>query len=1026
MGIENVIQIVKKAGNTVGNGIAAISSLSTEQVSKIEKKREEYLKQVPNMDDEQTQEFINKNLNVAGIEVYQTYLEQIKTLYRPMEYSSKANVKSTICSVDITKCVTDTQENSLDKLVNVYHVLSSEKCNIALIYHRSIDGCKVTLGVVNTKEKAIPTATKEYYKRLTDALHGNFPGTEISDTPQFGIPQSLEDLTDKNTNHSVAVVSNLASEKSEKFISQSMEKLLDGIVPKSSEEEYTIILLANPVIDQTDRINRLFELYSTLMPYSSWQTNFTQTQGFGVNAGANVGINAGANYGVQLGLSIGRSSGVNEQVGKIDGITQSCCNFAVQHTLDLIKEQLKRLEQSAALGMWEFAAYIISESSVVVNNVAHMYLALTQGEESYLSRSSINMWVSDISNSENEQVAEIIKHVQNLCHPKFGLAAGIDDQFKECLTFPTLINPSTVLSGKELAKALNFPRKSVAGLPVIECAEFGRNISSYDNVKNGVELPIGKIFHMNHEETTGVKLNKNSLASHTFITGSTNAGKSNTVYKILDEAKRNGVKFLVVEPAKGEYKKVFGNNEGVYVYGTNKAETPLLRLDPFSFPEKKIHVLEHLDRLIEILNVCWPMYAAMPAVLKNAVEKSYEDCGWDLVESTNEFGKNLYPNFADVARNVKQIINSSEYDTDNKGAYKGALLTRLNSLTNGINGLIFQNDEITAKELFDKNVIVDLSRVGSMETKSLIMGMLVLKLQEYRMSCDEMNAKLRHLTVLEEAHNLLKRTSTEQITESSNLIGKSVEMISNAIAEMRTYGEGFIIADQAPGLLDMAVIRNTNTKIIMRLPDLSDRELVGKAANLNDSQIAELAKLPQGVAAIYQNEWIQPVLCKVEEYEYDKKAYNPPTEQILKTTLIDFNKSLKIAELLSNGTAMNRELILTEITPILEEMKIASSVHVAILMLLQNPLKEPRMTKLAPIMSALFPNVRKAIESAYSESHKPIDWTVAGENELKKSLNAELKDQVRRDIIQAIVTDYAFNKLGKIDDVELWSKEGLR
>lgn len=129
-------------------------------------------------------------------------------------------------------------------------------------------------------------------------------------------------------------------------------------------------------------------------------------------------------------------------------------------------------------------------------------------------------------------------------------------------------------------------------------------------------------------------------------------------------------------------------------------------------------------------------------------------------------------------------------------------------------------------------MIIDLSRIGSSETKSLLMGILVLKLQEYRMSQAEMNSSLRHLTVLEEAHNLLKRTSTEQSSESSNLLGKSVEMLANAIAEMRTYGEGFIIADQAPGLLDLSVIRNTNTKIIMRLPDFSDRELVGRSANL--------------------------------------------------------------------------------------------------------------------------------------------------------------------------------------------------
>ena len=112
------------------------------------------------------------------------------------------------------------------------------------------------------------------------------------------------------------------------------------------------------------------------------------------------------------------------------------------------------------------------------------------------------------------------------------------------------------------------------------------------------------------------------------------------------------------------------------------------------------------------------------------------------------------------------------------------------------------------------------------------------------MAGDKMDVALQHVTVLEEAHNLLRRTADIQTQESSNLQGKSVEMIANAIAEMRTYGEGFIIADQAPGLMDESVIRNTNTKIIMRLPDESDRVLVGKAASLNDDQIVELAKLP--------------------------------------------------------------------------------------------------------------------------------------------------------------------------------------
>jgi hypothetical protein len=262
------------------------------------------------------------------------------------------------------------------------------------------------------------------------------------------------------------------------------------------------------------------------------------------------------------------------------------------------------------------------------------------------------------------------------------------------------------------------------------------------------------------------------------------------------------------------------------------------------------------------------MYAAMPAVLKESVEKAYEDCGWNLKISNNP---GRFPTFTDLLAMLPKVVESSAYSSDTSNDYKGALLTRVRSLTSGIHGQIFSGNTPSEK-LFDENVIVDLSRVGAQETKALIMGILVLKLQEHRMSqAKDSDNELKHITILEEAHNLLRRTSSEQSQESSNLQGKSVEMLANAIAEMRTYGEGFIIADQSPGLMDMSVIRNTNTKIIMRLPDESDRKLVGKAAGLTDSQIEELARLEQGVAAVSQSDWLEPVLCKVGKFT-DKRT----------------------------------------------------------------------------------------------------------------------------------------------------------
>lgn len=593
------------------------------------------------------------------------------------------------------------------------------------------------------------------------------------------------------------------------------------------------------------------------------------------------GIYRGVNMGGNFGANFARSSNVSATVGMNEGIHQTFTNFSIKHTLEILEEQMKRLEQSTALGMWDFAAYVLSEDQNVANNVAHTYLALTQGDNSYMSQTAVNLWRGDMG-ANSDDAKEICSYLRELRHPLFGLSPALvttkDDDYN---AYPTVVTAATSLSGKELAYSLNFPQHSVAGFPVIECAEFGRNVVRYDSLKGQSKLELGHIFHMNHVENREVFLAKESLASHTFITGSTGSGKSNTVYQMIDAATDQGVKFLVIEPAKGEYKDIFGMDGNVSVYGTNPYISPMLRLNPFSFPSE-IHIFEHLDRLVEIFNVCWPMYAAMPAVLKSAIEKSYVDCGWDLMRSTNKYGESIYPGFADVARNIKEIIDTSEYDAENKGAYKGSLLTRLQALTTGINGTIFVADELTAEELFDNNVIVDLSRVGSSETKALIMGMMVLKLQEHRMAePGRMNSRLKHITVLEEAHNLLRRASSEQSPDSANLMGKSVEMLSNAIAEMRTYGEGFIIVDQAPGLLDMAVIRNTNTKIIMRLPDQGDRELVGYAANLNDDQITELAKLPCGVAAVYQNEWVKPVLCKVEKFEGNSRPYKfIPSEDV--------------------------------------------------------------------------------------------------------------------------------------------------
>lgn len=558
-------------------------------------------------------------------------------------------------------------------------------------------------------------------------------------------------------------------------------------------------------------------------------------------------------------------------------------NKSIEQMLNHIEEQLARIREGEDYGAYSCAAYFLSgrqDSSLLAANT---YRALIIGEGSSVESSAINSWNGQ---EEPEKVSAIKEYLKRCTHPLFGLSiVGKTESLEDFAMY----TPGTTVSGLELPMHLGLPNRSVYGLPVLEHAEFGRNIiyrNLLDQEKSDT-AHIGTIFHMGQvENRSSVDMDISELTAHTFIAGSTGSGKSNTIYCLLGRLKEKGIKFLVIEPAKGEYKDVVGQWADVRVFGTNPLikNMEMLRINPFRFP-RHIHVLEHLDRLVEIFNVCWPMYAAMPAILKDSVERAYADCGWDLAKSENKYDSELFPTFRDVVSQIREVLAESDYSADNKGDYTGSLVTRLKSLTNGINGLIFTADDIKDEDLFDKNVIVDLSRVGSSETKSLIMGLLVLKQQEYRMeqrvSGANMNDSLKHVTVLEEAHHLLKRTSTEQTGEGANLIGKSVEMLASSIAEMRTYGEGFVIADQSPGLLDMSVIRNTNTKIILRLPDLSDRELVGRAAGLTDNQIIELARLEKGVAVIHQSNWLEPVLCKIDKYDGEKSSTDSEKEILL-------------------------------------------------------------------------------------------------------------------------------------------------
>ena len=803
----------------------------------------------------------------------------------------------------ITEMVYQKGEPVTDKFTTVFNTLATYNASVFILIDSDGKETHFYIGVRNNEpdESPLKRSTVTLGSTLKQTLIGHFPGMKIENEDRKTIEAISKKISATQNVASVSVVGNSKSAKeqtNEQFV-QGLEKLA---LAMSGYPYIGLIVAENQSSQNIQLMRKSYQnLYTKLSPLQKIQfsdntsTSTSRAKSFAemdgkqkaaMIGGAAVSL-AGAIGGTILGAGMkpnmsaagamiggqvaGQFNGFinslapNEQITKSSAQTVSSTfeNKSVTEMMALINELLNKTNEYDSYGLWDVAGYFCSDDMSAAEIAASNYRSLMNGEHSGREVSAINSWRRKNHQADLGNFDDLTTYLSRYVHPEFIYGGN------------NKVNATTAVSGKELGLHLGLPRSTVPGLPVIEHAEFGKEVTSYQlfrkDVSNRPEdrITIGRIFDLGQITNKVVELDNKSLNMHTFITGSTGSGKSNTVYQMLSELHQDKIPFLVVEPAKGEYKDVFGSWEDVNFYSTNPKIAPLINLNPFKFPES-IHVLEHVDGLVEIFGVCWPMYDAMPAFFKDAILKSYEKTGWDLGSSTYEGDEVEYPDFEILAEELEKLIEDTDYSAEVKGNYTGALVTRVKSLTVGLNKFIFTTNQTPYEKLFDENCILDISRVKSAETKALIMGLMVYILNEYRVDTKSgNNSGIKHVTVLEEAHNLLKNTSGSE----SELIGKSVEMLTNTIAEIRTYGEGFIIVDQSPSSVDIAAIKNTNTKIVLRTPEANDREAVGRSMGLTPNQVNEIAKLPSGVAVIYQNDWVNPVLAMVDKANVTEIPY---------------------------------------------------------------------------------------------------------------------------------------------------------
>ena len=753
---------------------------------------------------------------------------------------------------------------------------------------------------------------------LRDSLRGNFQGIKIQDIGEnleATKNNIIEHFNNSYKNQCVTAISSIASASDDNIFSG-----IDTILNSVEGQVFTILVMAKPVNKKLERQTRdAYEKISTQISQllnmsvgrqlsntvsQNWQdtegtsrafqTGTSHSEGSGesedttdedkslvkylLDAGAAFTALSGnlpVAYGIKMAGDIldvnnkqprtsqsrNTQDSINESRtdsdlkqhsrGESTGTTTgetfqyNVINRSAKRLYENIERYLEWLNSVKMLGLMNVSTYIISPSRSLNINIASRYNAILGGPGGHMY--GVNTWIGN--DADNIKQYLMAGRHPVLLHNVFGE-----------------VSPAVLMSAHELVMHLALPQETVEGITVGKHAAFGRNVIYKIDTPESRKIPLGNVFHMGADKTeNAVRLSFNDLVSHCLIGGASGIGKTTAICSVLSSLHENGIPFLVIEPAKGEYKHALAGVQDIRIYSPLPVEqkTDALKLNLFWFRDG-VDPCEHIEKLKEIFCSCWPMYAAMPQVLDKALYNAYQKCGWNLRTQKNPWGK-IFPSLKDVCNEVKNAIAQADFSAEVKGNYIGSLLSRLESLGHGMSEQVFSGGNLTDEEIFEHSVIIDLSRPDASEFKALVTGVIIMRLFEYcTSSCEIMTERtLKHVTVLEEAHNLLKQVKAT--SEGADIREKSLEMFTRCITELGGWGRGFIISDQSPGILCEDVIKNTNTKLLFNLPHKIDYITCGDSLGLSDAQKEEIPQLGRGVCVVKQNSWEEPVLCHVHK-----------------------------------------------------------------------------------------------------------------------------------------------------------------
>lgn len=396
-----------------------------------------------------------------------------------------------------------------------------------------------------------------------------------------------------------------------------------------------------------------------------------------------------------------------------------------------------------------------------------------------------------------------------------------------------------------------------AGLNVNESVKTAKTYA--DNIINGGDIEVGKLRSSSKGDTIGFNLK--DLAKHMLVVGTPGSGKTTFSVGMLDRLwKEHHIPFLVIEPAKNEYRALVQSIPDLQVFTPGKNFISPFVYNPF-VPPKNVKLETYKSTLKTAFAAGVSMTTPLDKIFEEAINNCYSDFRWLDTYTTDNKGKIF--NITDFIKCFQQTFDEIGYTGDAKNIGRAGVV-RLNSLVN-----LFDNYySIPIEDLLSKPTIIELAAIENAEQKALIISLLLLSVLSYVNANYVGEGGLKNVILLEEAHVLLDSNMNSGQGEA-NPSSIAQGLIKRMLAEIRSYGVGLVIADQSPRKVGTDVVALTDMKVVFRLVEAADKQIIADSSNMSDAMIQRMSKLKPGEAFLFFNKLDEPEEVITPDYRLE-------------------------------------------------------------------------------------------------------------------------------------------------------------